>query len=146
VWIDSICINQAQTQEAEAEKLQHIPLMGDVYERAVLVTAHIPDPGDAMFANRCVTFLAWSWLASRADSTGITAGTGVVPLALSPEKLPFSLHDPGWQTLAHLVHNPLWGGGWISQETLLGKRWRLLYGDVSMSLGALYAATTLQLA
>ncbi|KAK4157040.1 heterokaryon incompatibility protein 6, OR allele [Chaetomidium leptoderma] len=37
LWIDAICINQADTDEAVAERNTQIPLMGDIYRKATCV-------------------------------------------------------------------------------------------------------------
>ena len=141
VWIDSVCINQ----DAASEKQQQLPMMGEIYEEASLVTAHIPDPeaGDALYASLCVTCLAWTYFSvPTLEGPELNLWHGVQSLLLSPEKLPFPPHDPAWHSLTNLVQNPIWARAWITQETTLARRWRLLYGEACMGLGALFAATT----
>ena len=140
IWIDSVCINQ----DSESDKLRQLPMMGEIYEGASLVTAHIPVPeaGNALYASLCVTCLMWAHLAvPTLEGPVMSTWHGAQSLLSAPEKLPFPLHDPGWHFLTSLIQNPFWTRAWITQETILARRWRLLYGEACMSLGALYAAT-----
>lgn len=144
VWIDSICINQ----EVASEKSQQIPLMGAIYESASLVTAYIPDPGYAMKVNVHITGLAWSevLLGASDDKPAFPRWAEFVQQATSPEGLVMYVgHDREWQLLPDLVYNPIWERAWIVQETILAKKWRLLYGDTSMTGGTLHTATTVYL-
>ncbi|KXX73136.1 Heterokaryon incompatibility protein 6, OR allele [Madurella mycetomatis] len=138
VWIDSICIDQ----KAPSDKLQQIPLMGEIYEGASLVTAYIPDPGDAVYANTYATRLAWSYLAPPVLNGPVVDGLHLAQLLmLFPENQQLPLHGPGWRSFKSLVYDPFWERAWIVQETILASRWRLLYGEICMSLEALFATT-----
>ncbi|KAG7290978.1 hypothetical protein NEMBOFW57_000985 [Staphylotrichum longicolle] len=134
VWIDSVCINQ----EAELEKQHQLPIMGDIYQGASLVTAHIPCRGDTAYAGLWVSCLAWSYSCGHFPAESETnTWHWQQSMMFSPDNLPFPRDNPGWQSLTDLIRNPIWGRAWIIQEVALARRWRLLYGDACMSLDAL---------
>jgi hypothetical protein len=41
IWVDSICINQANTTEALEERGRQVAMMGDIYKKAVQVNVHL---------------------------------------------------------------------------------------------------------
>ena len=135
IWIDSICINQEDT----SDKLQQLPIMSDIFERASMVTAYIPDLGDALSASFFVTCLAWSYLTVREPELDVWRVQRF--LRSHPERFPYRLDATGWPSLTKIVHNPIWTRAWITQETVLARRWRLVYGEVCISMGVLQMAT-----
>ncbi|KXX74488.1 Heterokaryon incompatibility protein 6, OR allele [Madurella mycetomatis] len=53
IWVDSICINQGSTPEALKERGMQVPMMGDIYQKAIQVNVHLSD-GDTASDVACV--------------------------------------------------------------------------------------------
>lgn len=63
IWVDSICINQANTTEALEERGRQVAMMGDIYRKAVQVNVHLGEGDPAsdvaiVALNKLATFYA----------------------------------------------------------------------------------------
>jgi len=82
LWIDAICINQSSL----AEKKEQIPMMGQIYSRAVMLIAWLWGPLDGVGGDSRITAARREAAATVADvscdiSQGITRNTEGVPSA-----------------------------------------------------------------
>ncbi|KAI9154755.1 Ubiquitin carboxyl-terminal hydrolase [Paramyrothecium foliicola] len=104
LWIDAICIDQANLQERN----QQVRRMGEIYRQAT----------------RVLVWLGQSSESSRAAFSFVRQ---------SYERSPFNrtelMHDPGWQHLNALAQNSYWSRVWIVQEICLGSRVLVMCGD-----------------
>nr|POE65248.1 heterokaryon incompatibility protein 6, or allele [Quercus suber] len=127
LWIDAICINQND----EAEKAQQIPMMGDIYNKALAVDIWL-GPGDHMTA-RILGFLRrlgrvpevtkWKTQSKMAGRIAFLMGK--------------YLHEDGIEGIRSLLaffDQPWFSRRWIIQEACLAKRGVVHCGRQSIDL------------
>jgi hypothetical protein len=117
-WIDSICIDQANSTEKEAQ----IPIMGEIYEGA----------------NEVVVFLGLDDEAERACNLAHRTGSHLLEtrhLEDEPVKrgIPFKRDVLGLRALTRMFENEYWSRTWIIQEFALSKNLRIRYGNATIS-------------
>ncbi|KAK4099351.1 HET-domain-containing protein, partial [Parathielavia hyrcaniae] len=120
VWIDAICINQADDQE----KSQQLPLMRDIYSRAKKVVVW---PGDELDSNMAL------WTIKRVLSASLHFE--------APEEEMRDFFDDewdrrAWRSMTKLFENPYFTRMWVVQEVVLGSNVEIHHGGRSLSWDA----------
>ena len=150
LWVDAICINQAQSVNALAERSTQVTLMKQVYEQAgkVLVWLGIP----ANDANNRLAFSLmkayekayrrvmlqgrpyrpWWWQTKQRTSAEDVAD---FKLIMSPSKdkniydVPGSDTYKAWLGIVSLHKSPWWTRTWIIQEATIPERWAMFWAS-----------------
>jgi hypothetical protein len=114
VWIDSICINQADLNE----RAQQVTLMGDIYRGAERVLVWL---GKATHATLLVrTIFPQIRLMAKHDAEG-------------RKVKPRRLYGVTIAAITELMNHPYWTRTWIIQEIAMGKSVKFRYGRASMT-------------
>lgn len=106
LWVDSLCINQAD----DVERAQQVSMMRDIYGMAWGVIAWIGSATDTSFKGLQLL----RTLSAHADAT--KAANLLMELEREPEKL----GRGSWQAMHELALRPFWTRLWIIQELVLG--------------------------
>jgi hypothetical protein len=136
IWIDAICINQADT----TEKTLQVNMMGDIYRASKLVIVWLGRTTVvAYFATRMAQgFFADDWItkqghvARRADVSTPSAGKFV---SLFNALMPIS-------ALAWILERSWFSRVWTAQETVLASKTMYLMGSRELPLDELVQSTT----
>jgi len=124
VWIDSICINQADTDE----KSTQIRMMRDIYREAAQVTAWLgPDP-DAVGIRDFVLELCHFW-----HGLGMRGDLGMAIMARYGAEAQVSR----FVALKRLLRNPWFRRVWVVQEVVVARRLNILFGGTTIPWVAL---------
>jgi len=119
IWIDSICINQAD----EAEKTRQVRIMGDIYSQAsrvVIWLGHAPDAD-----------IAWWFFGKMLVEHEKKIPQDLLDAAnLGIKELGGDQH-PGWRALVSMLTNSYWWRVWIVQEIVLARHVVICYGGFS---------------
>lgn len=119
LWIDSICIDQANL----AERASQVKLMRRIYRQASQTLVWLGEQSDD--TDRAINFVLV--LGQRVRDFRLAARKG-------PKRIPADLQDdPGWASLDRLMHNPWWRRVWTLQEFLIPRDLRFYCGSMSMS-------------
>jgi len=116
LWIDSICINQADRDEKETQ----IPLMSQIYRGATRNIAYLGEAEDAHLVPDFVGRLDVATL-QRLDPTYFQETD---PL----DRFPFREEVHNWRAYQQLLRRPFWSRIWIIQEMILSRSITMLYG------------------
>jgi len=119
LWIDFICINQ-DIKADPFEKDNQIPLMRDIYGRAISVVAFLgPAPdGDVR--------LIRDFLGKLQDSYDMLAAQTNV--GQYRNVFPFKDHPEATVAFQRLLVNPYWQRAWIIQELVIPANVQMIYG------------------
>ncbi|KAI0453016.1 heterokaryon incompatibility protein-domain-containing protein [Xylaria acuta] len=105
VWIDAICINQADIEERNA----HVPMMHEVYSRAAQVIVWLGrESEDSNIAMALLPTIIYDTISNPDEYTDILARRS------SPEEMRLT-----WRPLARLFARPWWTRVWVLQEVAL---------------------------
>jgi len=117
VWIDAICINQADT----AERGQQVQLMAAIYEQARKVLIWLGEPPNARLAVRKLRAV-WSRLRllDAFDST------------LAMRVFQDQAGQPGLRALKDLIRRDWFERAWIAQELTVARSAEMRYGPESL--------------
>lgn len=108
VWIDAICINQADIEERNA----HVPMMHEVYSRAAQVVVWLGrESEDSNRAMALLPTIIYDTISNPDEYTDIIAGRS------SEEEMRLT-----WRPLARLFARPWWTRVWVLQEVALASR------------------------
>jgi hypothetical protein len=118
LWIDSICINQADSDE----KATQIPLMSQIYRGATRNIAYLGDAEDAHLVPDFVGRLDVATL-QRLDPSYFQETD---PL----DRFPFHEEVHNWRAYQQLLRHPFWSRIWIIQEIILSRSITILYGGL----------------
>lgn len=105
LWIDQICINQAD----DAEKSSQVPLMGTIYSNATSTIVWLDDVEEPWKAR---TMLAGIW-------HEFVYGTEESSLAMIRQHSLTYPHSGGWSQLSNIFANPYFSRVWVVQEVVL---------------------------
>lgn len=105
LWVDSICIDQANL----AERASQVKLMRRVYRQASQTLVWLGEQSED--TDRAIDFLVTLGQRVRDFRRAARRGTKRMPLDLEG--------DPGWACLDRLLHNPWWRRVWTLQEFLI---------------------------
>ncbi|VUC32665.1 unnamed protein product [Clonostachys rosea] len=111
LWVDSICINQADNEE----KAKQVHRMGDFYRHAKGTIAYL---GEAADGSEEAINLVHRVLAAKDQLSQMLFFTAET---LARYGLPHSGHQ-SWNNLAAVLDRPWWTRYWIIQEAVLSKR------------------------
>ncbi|KAI8952961.1 heterokaryon incompatibility protein-domain-containing protein [Xylaria longipes] len=105
LWIDAICINQADIEERNA----HVPMMHEVYSRAARVIVWLGrESEDSTLAMTLLPTIIYDTISNPDEYTNILASRS------SPEEMRLT-----WRPLARLFARPWWTRVWVLQEVAL---------------------------
>jgi hypothetical protein len=112
LWIDAICINQADHRE----RGHQVQMMGSIYQCAqtvrVWLGADIPSFSDASrFVDKVVIYSSLEY--------GIAHGFEVLNEQMQNHMKSLLIAEEGWQALAEILEQSYWSRIWIIQEYLL---------------------------
>jgi hypothetical protein len=125
LWIDAICINQAENNE----KAGQIPLMGFVYSSAKRVMAWLSPAADG--SDRCIKEMPdFSRKLQDWDRSVLS------PSQFQAAGLP-GIMDPVWTSFAHLLARPWFNRLWVFQEAVLAKDLLLVCGAQTVAFQAM---------
>jgi hypothetical protein len=124
IWVDAICINQADTQERNFQ----VTLMRDLYSRAKRTIAYL-GPGDDGAE------MGLSWLAQIDAARQLPdAHQWLVGAARADQ------HELEWKSLNSLFGRQWWSRAWILQETIVSSVLLFVCGDTTLTEMALINA------
>ncbi|KAK0704474.1 heterokaryon incompatibility protein-domain-containing protein [Lasiosphaeris hirsuta] len=131
IWVDAICINQADVSERSAQ----VKIMDQIYKNAAEVLCWLGDEDDSSaVAMRLITALSQDLH----ESPEMTSDTE--PLGFTPLKDPFYLDNirqlpqESILSLSLFSQRPYWTRIWTLQEMVLAGRCKLICGDRSCYL------------
>ncbi|KAI1758028.1 heterokaryon incompatibility protein-domain-containing protein [Xylaria castorea] len=105
VWIDAICINQADIKERNA----HVPMMHEVYSRATQVIVWLGrESEDSNLAMALLPTIIYDTISNPEEYANILTGRS------SQEEMRLT-----WRPLARLFARPWWTRVWVIQEVAL---------------------------
>ena len=119
LWIDWICINQADL----GERGQQVGLMRQIYGKASRVTVCLGSPPDANMARWLLFYLHFSFLFDRCSNTETLVTQYIRDRATSGDALP-----ENWAALYRLFNNPWFERVWVVQEAVVASKLSVLYG------------------
>lgn len=114
VWIDALCINQAD----DAEKGAQVQLMCDIYRRAARVVVY---PGRDWRA-RYTAPLAYELVAAQVQYEGSEAEFA--------RWMALKLDSPRWRVLIELFTNEYFNRAWVVQEIAVAQKVEIYYGGL----------------
>ena len=127
IWIDAICINQADKQE----KNQQVQQMGDIYRSAQLVIGMLgPAADNSDTAMKAMSF-AGQQLLNRPDRASFQVRHELMARILPVDTSNTALAFPTAPVVA-LMSRPWWQRIWIVQEVVLAKMVYLICGDMDV--------------
>lgn len=106
IWIDALCINQADIQERNHE----VKRMRTIYKTACEVVVWLGNEGDN--SSKAITLI--KALSKAADEESPATLQGLM------ETLPDVFKEGAWQALGQLMYRPYWERVWIMQEMAMG--------------------------
>jgi hypothetical protein len=118
LWIDAICINQADL----TEKALQIPLMSEIYPGAQQVVGCLATneiPAGQIPLSQSFLFDLIRYLRFNPDATGL--------------RLPYRHRIPDWAGFCLLLSHTYWQRVWIVQEMVLAKKLIFVYGEATFS-------------
>ncbi|KAH7403556.1 heterokaryon incompatibility protein-domain-containing protein [Cadophora sp. MPI-SDFR-AT-0126] len=141
IWIDAVCINQSETQEAVEEREQQILLMGRIYEQAQKVVIWLGNTGIGediamqSLANPSGNFSLYTKIWKTERKFGLGKGLkNRMSQGLSGERDGMALQVV---ELAQLLDRKGWRRVWIIQEAVLAKKATLMCGPDEVSWAAI---------
>ena len=135
LWVDAICINQADDADALAERSAQVSMMDKIYSAAVNVVIDLGDSprDDKILVDGLTKFgsidfeqwdnIDWGRFTSRELSR-----------ELSSLKVPAEHTDPFWLALDRLFRRPWFFRTWVIQELTLCKESEVMLGSKLLSL------------
>ena len=132
IWVDAICINQADTAEREAQ----VAMMRDIYAGAAMVYAWL-GPGHNSTQTR-KAFVLMSELAEREMSDGKIDSVYFINSRRETrdwvaERLSTTQEVEAWLAMADVLDSPWFCRMWIIQEIVMAKDILVVCGDVAAS-------------
>ncbi|KAH7067481.1 heterokaryon incompatibility protein-domain-containing protein [Paraphoma chrysanthemicola] len=127
LWVDSICINQADPEELGYQ----VSLMGEIYKKSTctLICLGPSDHGHASIVEGLVTDVDYR----------IQSVFGRANFDWSANSFPFPDEDDpllshsGWASFGILLHQPWFRRGWVVQEAALGPDVVVRWGDTNIN-------------
>jgi hypothetical protein len=117
LWVDAICINQANTAERNAQ----VSLMAFVYARAQRVIAWLGPSSDGRRTHTdAFHAMAVEWRMGRTRHLAEWSTSSTAPARCSP--------PPDLRTFAHLAKSVYWTRLWVVQEACLPRLLVFVYG------------------
>jgi len=137
LWVDAICINQAEDTDALAERSTQVSMMDKIYSAAVKVVIDLGDSprDDKILVDGLTKF------GSIDNEQWDNIHWGRITSELSSLKVPAEYTDPFWLALSRLVQRPWFFRTWVIQELALGKESDVLLGSKLLSLEFFALAT-----
>ena len=117
IWVDAICINQADAQEKSAQ----IRNMPSIYSSAIVVFIWL---GDEAESSEDAFSLVEIWAKMLPAASRLSVDTLTDFLEASPN----ALNKDWWVAFQKLIDRPWWNRAWTYQEVLLSKNAVLLCG------------------
>ncbi|KAK0749012.1 heterokaryon incompatibility protein-domain-containing protein [Schizothecium vesticola] len=105
LWIDQICINQAD----DAEKSSQVPLMRDIYSKATNTIVWLDNVDEPWKARKMLKMI---WLQ-------LVYGTVESSLGIIRQQSLNYPHSGGWSQLQNVFANPYFSRVWVVQEVVL---------------------------
>jgi hypothetical protein len=140
LWIDAICINQADTEE----KSKQVQLMGKVYEQASIVMIWLGCGNDGTkMLFRCLEYRCWEYFKrNKGKALDLSKRFTITTRVFHRDRMPSLIKDLKAalaQALIWIFENDYWKRTWIVQECLLARERSLLVccGKQCISLDAL---------
>ncbi|CVL05446.1 uncharacterized protein FMAN_10734 [Fusarium mangiferae] len=142
IWIDSICINQAQDDDSLAERAVQVGRMSEIYRRATAVRVWLSQPSvpetlipeslDVLFKESLAEWIHEHLVSGVSFPRLHQRIFTLIALALSVIYISF-LHPPTLSSgsLQHILSHDYWIRLWIIQEIAFGR-------EVTIHLGPMY--------
>jgi Heterokaryon incompatibility protein (HET) len=124
IWIDAICINQAD----DAEKNNQIPIMGEIYSKASQVIVWLGDNTEEQEE----AFASIPRIANALDEGSLPHDRDSVPTSPAPLGIPHR-HSRLWDGIMDLLSQPWFSRLWIMQEVLSNSNICVLCGGHSIN-------------
>lgn len=134
VWVDAICINQAD----ESERSHQVRRMKSIYAEAYSVMAWLEPGSDHALAVEVVhnIYQGWQRFLRATASWGMidTMDNLQARYAVTITDSLMGLGARRWEALSMMFSNPWWHRTWIIQETTFNKSTCVVYGSHSNSM------------
>ncbi|KAH6658155.1 heterokaryon incompatibility protein-domain-containing protein [Truncatella angustata] len=126
LWVDSICINQADPQEQSHQ----VSLMGGIYKKSTrtLICLRSSDHVHASIVANLVIDIGYM-IESVFKKANFCWGANSFPF---PDEEDLLLFHRGWKSFGVLLQQPWFKRGWVVQEAALNEDTLLLWADASI--------------
>jgi Heterokaryon incompatibility protein (HET) len=136
LWIDAVCINQADL----AEKSQQVAIMGEIYGDAKDVIVWLGASADD--SDLAMDLIELWWCVCEVYGDPIKDHLDIILKGLRSlnKKIETPFHRKAWIALDKLFERPWWIRQWVVQEVALAKQVQLMVGNKQLAWTALCKA------
>ncbi|KAL9562961.1 hypothetical protein ACKAV7_012912 [Fusarium commune] len=132
LWIDALCINQADNDE----KSKQIMLMHEIYSQAqeVLIYLGRSDPS-VQGAIESMRWLDWKFMRLYVKQFLLSSNVGMASFWVGSwaKMKPITREDFSWEPIINLLGRPWFQRTWVIQEAVIPKHAQVLCGDQTIS-------------
>ncbi|KAF4334845.1 heterokaryon incompatibility 6 OR allele [Fusarium beomiforme] len=132
LWIDAICINQADNEE----KSKQIMLMHEIYSRAQEVLIYLgKSDSSVQGAIEEMRWLDWKFMRVYAGQflSGPNIGMGSFLIDVIANIKPIARGDFSWDPIINLLSRPWFQRTWVIQEAVIPQHAQVICGDQCIS-------------
>ncbi|KAF4443717.1 Heterokaryon incompatibility 6 OR allele [Fusarium acutatum] len=132
LWIDALCINQADNDE----KSKQIRLMHEIYSQAYEVLIYLGKSDASVHgAIESIRWLDWKLMPLYARKFLLSSNIGMASFFVErwTNMKPINREDFSWDPIINLLRRPWFQRTWVIQEAVIPKHAKIICGDQSIA-------------